>query len=56
MSRTPEGNVPSAGSTYDIGWILVAGVLAFALFGLLGLGIVAAVALILAWISGFGGV
>ncbi len=47
MTATPAGNVPRAEATYDIGWALVAAALGFALLGLLGLVIFAAVALVL---------
>lgn len=47
MIATPARNAPSTEGSYDIGWVLVAAVLGFALLGLLGLVIFAAVALVL---------
>jgi hypothetical protein len=49
-------NAPTAEGTYDIAWVLIAAVLGFALFGLLGLGIFTAVALVLSGIFDLGGV
>lgn len=47
MSETLAGIVPRAEAMDDIGWVLAAAVLGFALFGLLGFAIFTAVALVL---------
>lgn len=55
MTAMPSRKAPTVEWTYDIGWVLIAAVLGFALLGLLGLGIFAAAALVLTGAIDLGG-
>lgn len=54
MNAIGAGNAPPDDRNADIGWILIAAVLGFALLGLLGLVTFTAIALVLTWIVDLG--
>lgn len=54
MTSPPAGSAPTVERYDDIGWVLIAAVLGFALFGLLGLGVLTAAALVLTGIVDLG--
>lgn len=47
MTTPFDGNVSTPGTTWDIGWVLVAAAVGFVLLGLVGLAIFTGIALVL---------